>query len=846
MMLRPGSKYIGATASNNAARFIPFVFSTDDTALVEVTDSQIRTWVSDSLTTRVTVSTSITNSNFGTDLTDWTDNDESGGTSAWVTGSYLGLTGNGTAAAESEQEVTVSGGDTGLEHAVTIVIERGPVTLRVGSATGLDDFVSERSLDEGTHSIAFTPTGNFFIAFSNREKRQMLVTSAVVESSGTMTVAAPWAAADLKKIRYDQSGDVIFVACDGYQQYKIIRWETGSWSVVKYYANNGPFKSINVGPITLTAAALSGNTTLTASAPLFTSGNVGGLYRLTSDGQLVSSALSAENTFTNTIKVTGTVTSRIFQVTIADRTDSTITLQKSFTSDSGPWEDHASYTADTTVSIDDGLDNQIVWYKIGIKTGDYGTDTVTCTLDYAIGAIEGVGRVTGFTSSTVVDVEVITDFGSTTATDDWYEGEWSTRRKFPTAVAFVEGRLGWAGRDKVTLSASDGFTDFDDTFSGDATTISRSIGSGPVDTINWMVAARRLLVGAEGSEFSLRSSSEDEPLTPTNAHLKSFSTQGSADVGAVKIDDAGIYIQRGGTRIMEAAFGDSYNYDSNDLTTFYPEAGESPIVLLAVQRQPDTRIHCVRTDGDVSIMLHDKSENVSCWVNYSSGGSVEDVVVVPGADGDGEDAVYYVINRTVNGATVRYLEKWALESQCQGGTVSRNLDSFLIYSGSSTTSMTGLDHLEGETVAVWGGGKDLGTYTVSSGAITLSEAVTDACIGLAYTGQFKSAKLAYAAGLGTPLAQKKRISRLAVIMRNTHYQGLEYGPSFTASEMDTLPLIKDGKAIADDTVHTNFDEESFSFPGEWDADARLCLQAASPKPVTLIAAVIGVETHDSY
>jgi len=225
-------------------------------------------------------------------------------------------------------------------------------------------------------------------------------------------------------------------------------------------------------------------------------------------------------------------------------------------------------------------------------------------------------------------------------------------------------------------------------------------------------------------ELAIRSSSEDEPLTPTNASIKSFSTQGSAEVGAEKLDTSAIYVQRGGTRIMEAAFGENYEYQSNDLTTFYPEAGDSPITVIGIQRQPDTRIHCVRTDGNVSILLHDKAENISCWINYSSGGTVEDVVTLPGASGDGEDAVYYLINRTVNGSAVRYLEKWSLESQCQGGSTNRQVDSHVVYSGVAITTITGLTHLEGETVAVWGNGKDLGTKVVSSGQITgLSEGV---------------------------------------------------------------------------------------------------------------------------
>ena len=64
MMLRPGTEYIGNTASNNKARYIPFVYSTSATALIEITDSAVRFWVNDSLVTRSSVSTTITDPGF--------------------------------------------------------------------------------------------------------------------------------------------------------------------------------------------------------------------------------------------------------------------------------------------------------------------------------------------------------------------------------------------------------------------------------------------------------------------------------------------------------------------------------------------------------------------------------------------------------------------------------------------------------------------------------------------------------------------------------------------------------------------------------------------------------------
>lgn len=748
MRLRMGSQYLGSTRNNATARFLPFVFAIGDTAIVEITDSNTRIWYDDLLLERSSVSTSVTNGAFTSDLASWTDNDEAGATSAWVTGGYMGLTGNGSARAIREQEVTVASGDQGTEHALRIVVDRGPVVLRVGSTSGDDDYISQTSIEEGNHSLAFTPTGNFFIEFSSALTRTVRVDSCAVESSGAVTIPSPWAEADLGKIAYDQSGDILFIACDGnggggYQQHKIERRATRSWSVVKYYADDGPFRIENTSGTTITPSATTGSITLTASSPLFYSTHVGALFYVT------------------------------------------------------------------------------------------------------ISSTRGIARVTAVASETSATADVISAMGGTTASSTWAEGAWSDLRGWPTAVAFAEGRLWWAGRDNIYGSISDDFYSFDDTVTGASGTISRTIGSGLVDTINWILALQRVLLGGEGSEFVCKSSSFDEPLTPTDFTVKPASTQGSAAVSAAKLDKIGIFVQRGGTRVIEIALEDGVEYGSRDLTLLAPEVTQPMVTRIAIQRQPDTRLHCVRSDGKVAVMVYDRAENVLCWSLFETDGEVEDVVVLPGISGDTEDSVYYVIKRTINTETKRYLEVFAFESEGVGETLNKQLDSFALYSGVSTTSLSGLSYLEAKTVGVWGNSKYLGTYTVASGAITdLSEAVTDAVVGLRYTAQWKSSKLAYAAGMGTALAQKKKINQLGLVLKDTYHLGLKYGPDF--DNLDDLPQINEGAPVADGTVYTSNDEEMFTFPGEWNTDSRLCLQATSPNPCNILAAIFGIETHDKY
>lgn len=836
MMLRPGTTYYQSGRNDAAAVHLPFVFATDDTAIIELTDSAMRVNLSGLAITRPSVSTAVTNGTFDSNVTGWTDSDESGGVSAWLTGGYLSLLGNGTAAAIRDQEVTVAGADQNVEHALAIRVTRGTAVLKVGSTIGAETYLSSIVLREGYHSLAFTPTGNFWIRLQANDNTAVLIDSVAVEAAGAMVLTSPWEADDLQNIRFEQSGDVIFV-CDGaHRQMRIERWGTRSWSLVKYIAEDGPFRSQNTGATTMAVGAISGSTTLTASQPYFKSTNVGSLFRAESAGQTVAATAVAQDTATDPIRVTGIDSGRVFGIVITGTWVGTVTLQRSV-SEPGDWTDvgtGTTYVANASTSYDDTLDNQIVYYRLYVKTGDFGSGTIGMQLSYSTGSIQGVGIVTAYTSSTLVSVDVLQDFGNTSATRDWWEGQWSDRRGWPSSVALHDGRLCWAGGDAINLSVSDAFESFDDGVEGDSGPIKRSVGSGPVDKINWLLPLAHLLVGTQGAELVAKSSTLDEPLTPTQFSLKPASTLGSANLRALKVDAGGIFVNRGGSRVYEMTLdGGVYNYVSDDLTAIVPEIGRPSFVRVAVQRQPDTRIHCVRSDGKVAILIFDRLEKVTCWVLYETDGTVEDVVVLPGSV---EDEVYYYVNRTINGNTKRYLEKWALESEAQNDALSILSDSTYVWTGASSTTITGLSHLEGETVVVWANTKDLGTYTVTGGQITISEAATTAYVGLAYTARFKSAKLALGVATGQPLTQRQRLDHVGLVLQDTHCQGLRFGQDF--DHLYDLPLIERGTLVGDDVIHTTYSEDSIPLNGKWDTDTRLCLEAASPRAATVLAAVI--------
>lgn len=859
MMLRPGLAYIGGTKSNAKAKHIPFIKrSIVDQAVIEITNGVMRVRVADTIISRGSVSTAITNGAFTTDLADWTDADQSGATSAWATGGYLSLIGTRYNSAIRRQEVTVAAGDQGDEHGLHIVVHRGTVTLKVGSTAGADDYISETPLVEGVHSLALTPTGNFHIELSGRTQAAALVDSIAIEAAGDMEITVPWDADDLPLLRWWQSADVVFVACDGKQQRKIERRSVRSWSVVTYLTDDGPFRITNTSTTRLTGSALTGDITLTASASLFKSTHVGGLFKITSVGQKVEADIGDEAQWSDSIRVSGVDSGRVFQYSVAGTWAGTVTVQRSV-GEEGAWVDVFSTASNVGLTnYDDTFDNQIIYYRIGIDTGDYTSGTAEVSLVFPSGGITGIVRVTAYTSATVVSAAVIRALGSTSATEDWSEGIWSDYRGWPSSLSFFDGRLWWHGSNWNIGSVSDAYASFDSDVEGDAGPIIRTIGFGPVDLINWGLPMQRLILGAEGSEISVRSSSLDEPLTPTSYNAKEASTEGSSNVQAVRIGEIGIYADASGARVNSLEFDPSpYDYVSKDLSVLVPNIGLPSITHISTQKKPDWRIHVLRSDGTAAMMLFHKAEEVKCWVELETDGEIEDSFRLPGT---GEDAVYYCVKRTIGGSPVRYLEKWAKETECIGGTLNKQADSFAIFTNTpaaASVPAATCSHLVGETVVVWADGKcladangDIATFTVAAngGIAALTHygaayTATTGVVGLPYTAQFKSAKLAFAAVLGTALGQRQRISNVALLLANTHYQGIEFGPDFTT--MDTLPLVVDGAVVAQDTVHSTFDQDALTFPGDISTDTRLCLQAKAPRCVTVLAAVVGIGTLDA-
>lgn len=873
MTLRPGTRFINGVQSDLVARDIPFIASASDTAIIELTNHTMRVLVADTLISRVAVGSTIQA------FSAWTPTASLD--SSVTLGPPLVITAVRQRRVSSARGViTVPGADQGKEHAIRISILIGPISFRVGMTVGGDDVIPDTLLMTGTHELTFTPAvSTLYAQFDSNSPNARSVAYILIAAAGIVTWPTPWDAADLPHIEYDQSADVVFLAHQNQRQMRIERHMTRGWSIVDYQTKDGPFPAAEGRSDTLVSPSdLRGNIVLTASKPLFKPAHVGTLIRLFHDGQQVNNRFNQNDTWTNTIRISGLkasgalgggtpISERLFKMTLAGTWTGTLSLQRTLDQEGiAAWTSKETFAANTVTNIEDPQDNVVYLYRVGFRgatgsfTAGYGTGTAEATLEYAFDGNSGIARITNYTSQTSVIAEVLRHFSNTGDARNWRFGEFSGADRFgyPSSVRLHDGRLWYAGAGRLWGSVSDAYDSFDFEAIGDSAPIQRSIGTGPVANVRWIVSAARLAIGLDSGVFTVRSSSIDDPVTPTAFSLKESPSEGTARIRPAVVDGKIVYVEKSLRRVyaLTFTFAENADFDSDDLTKHNIDIGLPGFVdgfQIAVQKQVDTHLRIPLADGKMANLLWKPKQELEAWWRVETDGVIESCIVLPELV---EDAVYVIVRRTINGVTKRYREKFTRLDECAGGAISKNLDAHIVYSGSPTTVLTGLNHLEGKAVAVWADGKEVGfddndpttihTYTVSGGQITVPVAVSDAVIGLPYTGRFLSAKLAFGAEGGTALNRNKRVNSIGAILSNTHYQGLRYGVSKSDPDkvvLRSLPRTERGTTTPKDKVWGSFDSSPFVFPGDWDEDSRIYLEARGPRPCTVMGVTVEMRTE---
>lgn len=853
VQIRGGTEYLGETKGNGKARQIPFVFSVDDTAKIELSNLAARFIVGKTEVSRPAVSTVITNGDFSSP-TGWTLTTAGGGVAdinSIVAGALVLQTAVRGGSASCARSAAVALGDQAIEHSIRLTVLAGAVRFKLGSTVGGQEILSESEFSTGVHNLVFTPNvATIHLLLSAKSESRVEVDSVEIGAAGSLELATEWMDADLASLRYDQSGDVVFVADGSHVPKRIVRrGNPGSWGIETYNFGNGPWRG-KTANVSLSPSARLGNGVLTASAAFFDPKMVGALFEMTHTQSVCNVSLAGNDVYTDSVRISGKAEGLTRNLTwaVAGVWLGKYTLQVSY-DDEITWQNYQDYTTNTGTTLNIGIDGSTVHCRIGFQAGDYTSGVSSVAMSTPGGGGTGVVRVTKYNSPTSVTYEVVKRLHFTGATENWRESKYSDYRGWPNSVALFEGRLWWGGNDQIAGSYSDEFTNFDTEEEGDAAPIIRSIATGPVNKVQWMLGLARLVIGTSGAESIARSSSFDEPMTATNFSIKDASTLGSADIQAVKVDRSGVFVQRSKNRSYVLSYSvEANDYTSKEITRYNPTILSPKVSIMAVQRQPDTRVWYAMEDGTAAVLVYEPDEDVLSWCLFETDGFIEDITTLPNVE---SDDVFMIVRRTINGVTKRYRERLAYDTEARGGPLNLIADSHKVFDLVASNIVTGLSHIEGKQVVVWAAeaplldaNGDPAFFTVVAGAIVLPTIVTGKVIvGLYYEGLWKSTKLAYAAQTGTAMSQKKTILGVAPILYSTHNKAVLFGQDFL--RMDPLPQVIKGEDVGFSAMLTDYDYDEFALPGHWSNDSRLCLKMRAPMPAVVLGVGVKMESHEN-
>ena len=619
----------------------------------------------------------------------------------------------------------------------------------------------------------------------------------------------------------------------------------------------------------------------------------------------------------------------------------------------GPMQD--ANTTDTTLNPGQSAVGTGIALVASATTGiNSGSGFLSTDVGRFVFLNSGYAKITAVTNTTNATIEILTALSGASATADWRLGAFSDTTGHPSSVTFFEQRLVFAGTTNqpqtVFFSKSGDYENMDANIGGtvaDDDAIIYTIASNQVNAIRFMTATRTLIIGTAGGEFTVSGGSVDTAITPTNILIKKQSNHGAANVDAIAVGNATLFLQRAKRKIRELAYNfDVDGYIAPDMTILAEHISEGGLTQIAYQQEPNQLVYAVRGDGELVGLTYQREQQVTAWHRHIFGGrfgnatiTVTDFaniadgtrIVLTKADGttttftsatsatsgkfhttssnnqtatnlktlidadsdftatvssnvvtitessplstgfltitslddstrltktdegkavcesvaviptdDTEYEVYVIVKRTINGATRRFVEVLNVFDFDQTDNTSFNfLDSALSYSGSAVSTISGLDHLEGQTVSILADGATHPDKTISSGSITLDRSAKNVKVGLAYTSLLQTMRLNAGSQNGTSQGKTKRIYDITVRMFETI--GVEVGPNL--NDMERIPF-RSSADLMDEGIPPFTGDKEVEFRGNYETDGFIFVRQTQPLPFTILSLYPRLTTND--
>jgi len=470
------------------------------------------------------------------------------------------------------------------------------------------------------------------------------------------------------------------------------------------------------------------------------------------------------------------------------------------------------------------------------------------------GTVWGAAKISGYTSATVVTATVNPSFpmSATTATSNWRLGAWSDTTGWPSCVGFFQERLFFASTSSkpstVWGSRSSDFIKFSPSNDKgevlDDSAVSFTLATDQVNAIRWIYGEKRLQLGTSDGPFILSSGRNFDALTPSNITVSRETTDGTANERPVGASRTTLYIDRSRLKVRELAYDINIDgYTSVNLTLLAEHITTGNVHMISYARSPDSLVWTLLNTGELRCVTYEREQEVVAWHRHIIGGTdvaVEHIACIPKND-ESEDVLYMVVRRTINGATKKYVEYLEKAFDTAKGVAVEDaffVDSGVSYDGSPTTSLSGLDHLEGQTVQVLADGAVHPDRVVSAGAVSLDRAASKVSVGLPYVARVRTLDPEVQTQSGPSQGKVRRIERVTFRVVDTF--NLKFGAN--GNNLEIIPFR--GSAMPMGTIELFTGDKRVLVQHSPERQFELTLQSDTPHPCTVLAIMYSMNVSE--
>ena len=370
---------------------------------------------------------------------------------------------------------------------------------------------------------------------------------------------------------------------------------------------------------------------------------------------------------------------------------------------------------------------------------------------------------TGFATSDLAGNNNEVTFAITTQGSPRKEDVWSATRGYPKNGVFAGGRLWFGGtRDKpqsVFASKAGSFLDFYLEEGDDDEAIFVSINGSQSDIVD-IVGDRGLQIFTEGAEYKVTGN------TPTTINIQQQTQHGSfsVNVPTTALDGAILFVDRNGRSLRQYLY--DYNedaYRSIDLSVLASHLIVSPVdmdIVTSTTSEDANYVFVINQDGTAVVLNTLRDQDINGYTKFNQ---VRD---------NGSADLFkqcVTVNNTLFTYSQRDVDRFTIDQM----TFDYKMDSSVKYASPHSTTLSGLLHLEGDTVEVVAGNSSLPSRAVSAtGTITLTPteaALTDVIeVGQNFNCEIRGMPLNTRSpnGSQTVLSQK-RIDRMNLRVYNS-------------------------------------------------------------------------------